>query len=165
MEPRTGAKTEALSRLSLSVAQSVEESIRQADIVVVNLSDYSSTRQFVRRPDLETALRGKIVVQLKASGTPPVTEGNGLLGPPMRDIIILTAPLLAIRQGSEQQPARSSLARRAARWRFSQNRAGSRYNLRGHVALSQNKIGTTIRAQRLVATAPCRIPDCRYGNR
>ena len=66
---RTGAKTEALSRLGLSIAQSVEESIRQADIVVVSLSDYSSTRQLLRQPDLETALRGKIVVQL-SSGTP-----------------------------------------------------------------------------------------------
>jgi 3-hydroxyisobutyrate dehydrogenase-like beta-hydroxyacid dehydrogenase len=66
---RTGAKTEALSRLGLSVAQGVEESVREADIVVVSLSDYSSTRQLLRQPDIETALRGKIVVQL-SSGTP-----------------------------------------------------------------------------------------------
>ncbi len=66
---RTGAKTEALSRLGLSVAQSVEESVREADIVVVSLNDYSSTRQLLRQPDIETALRGKIVVQL-SSGTP-----------------------------------------------------------------------------------------------
>ena len=39
---RTGAKTEVLSRLGLSVAQSVEESVREADIVVVSVSDYSS---------------------------------------------------------------------------------------------------------------------------
>jgi 3-hydroxyisobutyrate dehydrogenase-like beta-hydroxyacid dehydrogenase len=66
---RTGAKTEVLSRLGLSVAQSVEESVREADIVVVSVSDYSSTRQLLRQPDIETALRGKIVVQL-SSGTP-----------------------------------------------------------------------------------------------
>ena len=66
---RTGAKTQALSRLGLSVAQSVEESVREADIVVVSLSDYSSTRQLLRQPDVETALGGKIVVQL-SSGTP-----------------------------------------------------------------------------------------------
>jgi 3-hydroxyisobutyrate dehydrogenase-like beta-hydroxyacid dehydrogenase len=66
---RTGARTEILSRLGLSVAQSVEESVREADIVVVSLSDYSSTRQLLRQPDIETALRGKIVVQL-SSGTP-----------------------------------------------------------------------------------------------
>ncbi len=66
---RTGAKTEALSRLGLSVARSVGESLREADIVVVSLSDYSSTQQLLRQPDIETALRGKIVVQL-SSGTP-----------------------------------------------------------------------------------------------
>ena len=66
---RTGAKTKVLSRLGLSVAQSVEESVREADVVVVRVSDYSSTRQLLRQPDIETALRGKIVVQL-SSGTP-----------------------------------------------------------------------------------------------
>ena len=66
---RTGAKTEALARLGLHAAQSVEESVREADIVVVSLSDYGSTRQLFRQPEMETALRGKIVVQL-SSGTP-----------------------------------------------------------------------------------------------
>jgi 3-hydroxyisobutyrate dehydrogenase-like beta-hydroxyacid dehydrogenase len=66
---RTGAKTEALSKLGVSVAQSVEESVREADIVIVSLSDYSSTRKLLGQPDMETALRGKIVVQL-SSGTP-----------------------------------------------------------------------------------------------
>ena len=66
---RTGAKTEVLSKLGLSVAQSVEESVLEADIVVISLSDYSTTRQLLRHPDIETALRGKTVVQL-SSGTP-----------------------------------------------------------------------------------------------
>ena len=66
---RTGAKTKDLSKLGLSVAESLEESVRAADIVVVSVSDYSSTRQLLRQPDIETALRGKIVVQL-SSGTP-----------------------------------------------------------------------------------------------
>ncbi len=66
---RTGAKTEVLSRLGLRVAQSLEESVRAADIVVVSVSDYSSTQELLRQPDIETALRGKIVVQL-SSGTP-----------------------------------------------------------------------------------------------
>jgi 3-hydroxyisobutyrate dehydrogenase-like beta-hydroxyacid dehydrogenase len=66
---RTGAKTKVLSKLGLSVAQSVEEAVRAADIVVVSVSDYSSTRQLLQQPDIETALRGKIVVQL-SSGTP-----------------------------------------------------------------------------------------------
>jgi len=46
---RTVAKTEALSRLGVS--------------------DYSSTRQLLAQPEIEAALRGKIVVQL-SSGTP-----------------------------------------------------------------------------------------------
>jgi 3-hydroxyisobutyrate dehydrogenase-like beta-hydroxyacid dehydrogenase len=66
---RTRAKTEILSRLGLTVAQSLNASVREADIVVVSVSDYSSTRQLLRQPDIETALRGKIVVQL-SSGTP-----------------------------------------------------------------------------------------------
>ena len=66
---RTGAKTEVLSRLGVSVAPSAEESVREADIVVVSLSDYSSTRQLLRQAEIETALRDKIVVQL-SSGTP-----------------------------------------------------------------------------------------------
>jgi 3-hydroxyisobutyrate dehydrogenase-like beta-hydroxyacid dehydrogenase len=66
---RTGAKTEALSRLGLHIAHSVEESVREADIVVISLSDYSATRQLLRQPHIEAALRGKIVVQL-SSGTP-----------------------------------------------------------------------------------------------
>jgi 3-hydroxyisobutyrate dehydrogenase-like beta-hydroxyacid dehydrogenase len=66
---RTGAKTEALSKLGISVAGSVEESVREAGIVVISLSDYSSTQQLLRQPKIEAALRGKIVVQL-SSGTP-----------------------------------------------------------------------------------------------
>jgi 3-hydroxyisobutyrate dehydrogenase-like beta-hydroxyacid dehydrogenase len=66
---RTGAKTEVLSKLGLRVAQSIEESVREADIVVVSVADYISTRQLLRQRDIETALRGKIVVQL-SSGTP-----------------------------------------------------------------------------------------------
>jgi 3-hydroxyisobutyrate dehydrogenase-like beta-hydroxyacid dehydrogenase len=66
---RTSAKTEALSRLGVSVAGSVEESVRDADIVVVSVSDYSSTRRLLGQPDIEAALRGKTIVQL-SSGTP-----------------------------------------------------------------------------------------------
>ncbi len=66
---RTGTKTEALSRLGLSVAQSAEESVREADIVVVSVRDYDATRQLLQQPDMEAALSGKLVVQL-SSGTP-----------------------------------------------------------------------------------------------
>jgi 3-hydroxyisobutyrate dehydrogenase-like beta-hydroxyacid dehydrogenase len=73
---RTGAKTMALLRLGLGVAQSLEESVRKADIVVVSLSDYNSTRQVLQQPHIETALRGKIVVQL-SSGTPKEAREMG----------------------------------------------------------------------------------------
>jgi len=56
---RTGAKTKELSRLGLSVAHSVEESVREADIVVVSVGDYSSTQQLLRQPDIENALRAR----------------------------------------------------------------------------------------------------------
>ena len=68
---RTGAKTKDLSKLGLSAPESLEESVRAADIVVVSVSDYSSTRQLLWQPDIEAALRGRIVVQL-SSGTPSV---------------------------------------------------------------------------------------------
>jgi 3-hydroxyisobutyrate dehydrogenase-like beta-hydroxyacid dehydrogenase len=66
---RTGAKTEVLSRLGLSVAQNLEAAVREVDIVVVSVRDYASTGQLLRQPDIETTLRGKIIVQL-SSGTP-----------------------------------------------------------------------------------------------
>jgi 3-hydroxyisobutyrate dehydrogenase-like beta-hydroxyacid dehydrogenase len=66
---RTSAKTTALSKLGVRIATSAEESVRDADVVIVNVSDYNSTRQLLQQPDIETALRGKIVVQL-SSGTP-----------------------------------------------------------------------------------------------
>ena len=66
---RTGAKTEALSSLGVTVAPSAEESVRDADIVVVSVRDYDATRQLLQQPDMEAALSGKLVVQL-SSGTP-----------------------------------------------------------------------------------------------
>jgi 3-hydroxyisobutyrate dehydrogenase-like beta-hydroxyacid dehydrogenase len=66
---RTASKAEALAKLGLSVAPSVQDAFGEADMVIVNISDYTSTRQLFEQPDVETALRGKIVVQL-SSGTP-----------------------------------------------------------------------------------------------
>lgn len=66
---RTAAKTQALSKLGLNVAHSLEESIRDADIIIVSLTDYSSTQKLLRHSEIEPSLSGKIVVQL-SSGTP-----------------------------------------------------------------------------------------------
>jgi 3-hydroxyisobutyrate dehydrogenase-like beta-hydroxyacid dehydrogenase len=66
---RTSSKTESLSRLGLRVAPSVLEAVGNAEIVVVNINNYESTNQLVRQPAIESALRGKVLVQL-SSGTP-----------------------------------------------------------------------------------------------
>lgn len=66
---RTASKTEPLSRLGLRVAQSVLEAIHEADVIIVNLINYHSTKQLLRHPEIESALRGKILVQL-TTGTP-----------------------------------------------------------------------------------------------
>ena len=66
---RTPSKTESLSRLGLRVAPSLLEAVGDAEIVIVNINDYESTKQLVRQPAIESALRGKVLVQL-SSGTP-----------------------------------------------------------------------------------------------
>jgi len=66
---RTSSKTEALSRLGLRVAPSLLEAVGNAEIVIVNVNNYESANQLVRQPAIESALRGKVLVQL-TSGTP-----------------------------------------------------------------------------------------------
>jgi len=66
---RTASKTEALSRLGLRVAPTVLEAVNASDIVIVNINDYASTSQLLQHPDVESALHGKILVQL-TTGTP-----------------------------------------------------------------------------------------------
>jgi 3-hydroxyisobutyrate dehydrogenase-like beta-hydroxyacid dehydrogenase len=66
---RTAAKTEPLSRLGVCVAKSMLEAVDQADVVIVNINNYDSTIELLRHPEIEAALRGKILVQL-SSGTP-----------------------------------------------------------------------------------------------
>ena len=66
---RTSSKMEPLSRLGLRVAPSLQEAIGNAEIVIVSLNNYESLNQLVRPPAIESALRGKVLVQL-SSGTP-----------------------------------------------------------------------------------------------
>ena len=63
------SKTESLSRLGLRVAPSVLEAVGNAEIVIVNLNNYESANQLLRQPAIESALRGRVLVQL-SSGTP-----------------------------------------------------------------------------------------------
>jgi 3-hydroxyisobutyrate dehydrogenase-like beta-hydroxyacid dehydrogenase len=66
---RTSSKTESLSRLGLHVAPTPEGAIANAEIVIVNISNYDSANQLLRQPPVESALHGKVLVQL-SSGTP-----------------------------------------------------------------------------------------------
>jgi 3-hydroxyisobutyrate dehydrogenase-like beta-hydroxyacid dehydrogenase len=66
---RTAAKTEPLSRIGGRVAKDTLEAVGQAEVVIVNINNYDSTMQLLQRPEIESALRGKILVQL-SSGTP-----------------------------------------------------------------------------------------------
>lgn len=66
---RTSSKTENLARLGIRVAPSLLEAVGNAEIVFVNVSDYASTHHLIRQPAIESALRGKVLVQL-SSGTP-----------------------------------------------------------------------------------------------
>jgi 3-hydroxyisobutyrate dehydrogenase-like beta-hydroxyacid dehydrogenase len=66
---RTAVKTEPLSRLGVHVAKDILEAVGQADVVIVNINSYESTTQLLWRPEIESALRSKILVQL-STGTP-----------------------------------------------------------------------------------------------
>jgi 3-hydroxyisobutyrate dehydrogenase-like beta-hydroxyacid dehydrogenase len=66
---RTTAKTEPLAKLGLHVAQSVLGAVKEADVLVISISNYDSTKQLLRHPEIEPALRGKVLVQL-TTGTP-----------------------------------------------------------------------------------------------
>ena len=66
---RTAAKTEPLSQLGIQVAPGLLDAVDQADVVIVNVNSYTSTKDLLWKPAIESALRGKVLVQL-SSGTP-----------------------------------------------------------------------------------------------
>jgi 3-hydroxyisobutyrate dehydrogenase-like beta-hydroxyacid dehydrogenase len=66
---RTAAKAEPLAKLGLHVAPGILAAVKEGDVTVVNISDYESTKELLRHPEIESALRGKILVQL-STGTP-----------------------------------------------------------------------------------------------
>ncbi|MGB7437496.1 MAG: NAD(P)-binding domain-containing protein [Candidatus Acidiferrum sp.] len=66
---RTAAKAAPLAELGLHIAPSILDAVKEADVVVVNINNYDSTKQLLRHPEIESALRGKILVQL-TTGTP-----------------------------------------------------------------------------------------------
>jgi 3-hydroxyisobutyrate dehydrogenase-like beta-hydroxyacid dehydrogenase len=66
---RSAAKTAPLAQLGLRVAPSVLDAVVQAGVIVVNINDYHATQQLLSRAEIESALRGKMIVQL-TTGTP-----------------------------------------------------------------------------------------------
>jgi 3-hydroxyisobutyrate dehydrogenase-like beta-hydroxyacid dehydrogenase len=80
---RTASKTEALSKLGLSVAPSIQVAIREADVVIVNIGDYRSTRQLLEQPNCTPRQDRRAAEQRYTSRS----QGIGLLGPPLRNIV------------------------------------------------------------------------------
>lgn len=66
---RTASKARPLEAKGIRVADSVEEAISEAELVVGNVSDYPSTAALLAPVEVGRALRGKLFVQL-ATGTP-----------------------------------------------------------------------------------------------
>lgn len=66
---RTAAKCEPLVALGAQAAATVTDAADAAEIVIVNVSDYATSDQLLRSDGVETALRGKLLVQL-TSGSP-----------------------------------------------------------------------------------------------
>jgi 3-hydroxyisobutyrate dehydrogenase-like beta-hydroxyacid dehydrogenase len=66
---RTAAKAAPLAQLGLHVEASVLGAVKEADVIVVSISNYGSTKQLRCHPEIESGLRGKILVQL-TTGTP-----------------------------------------------------------------------------------------------
>jgi 3-hydroxyisobutyrate dehydrogenase-like beta-hydroxyacid dehydrogenase len=86
---RTSSKTVALARLGLRVAQSLKAAALASGVIIVNVSDYSTTQQLLQDPGVASALAGKILVQL-SSGTPQEATWNP--GPSDMRFPIWTAP-------------------------------------------------------------------------
>jgi 3-hydroxyisobutyrate dehydrogenase-like beta-hydroxyacid dehydrogenase len=66
---RTASKTEPLASRGLRIAPSLLDAVTQAGVIIVNISNYAATVQLLSHPEIETALRGKTLVQL-TTGTP-----------------------------------------------------------------------------------------------
>jgi 3-hydroxyisobutyrate dehydrogenase-like beta-hydroxyacid dehydrogenase len=66
---RTSSKTAALAQRGLRVAPSLKAAALASDLIIVSVSDYSTTQQLFQDPGATSALAGKVLVQL-SSGTP-----------------------------------------------------------------------------------------------
>ncbi len=66
---RSAEKTRPLATAGATVAASVREAVDAAEIVVVNVTDYSATAALLQSDDVASVIRGKLVLEL-TSGTP-----------------------------------------------------------------------------------------------
>ncbi|HKO53989.1 MAG TPA: NAD(P)-binding domain-containing protein [Polyangiaceae bacterium] len=66
---RTLAKSAPLARRGARVANSVEEAVAEAEIVIGNVSDYATSAELLHSAAVTESLRGRLFVQL-ATGTP-----------------------------------------------------------------------------------------------
>ncbi|MGO7335608.1 NAD(P)-dependent oxidoreductase [Rhizobium leguminosarum] len=66
---RTVVKCKPLAALGAKVASSVEDGIRAADIVIINVLDYAASDALLKHESITSALVGKTIVQL-TSGSP-----------------------------------------------------------------------------------------------
>lgn len=66
---RTVEKTGPLAAAGATVAASVREAVEAAEIIIVNVTDYSATVALLHNADVASAIRGRLIVEL-TSGTP-----------------------------------------------------------------------------------------------
>jgi 3-hydroxyisobutyrate dehydrogenase-like beta-hydroxyacid dehydrogenase len=66
---RTRSRAEALTPDGAQVAGSVEDAVDAAQIIVVNVNDYPTGNRLLRATEVQSRLRGKVIVQL-TTGTP-----------------------------------------------------------------------------------------------
>ncbi|WXB15919.1 NAD(P)-binding domain-containing protein [Pendulispora albinea] len=66
---RTKAKAEALAAAGAKVADTVDQAVADADIVVVNVSDYATSERLLHPDNVAKSLRGKLIVQVASGST------------------------------------------------------------------------------------------------
>jgi 3-hydroxyisobutyrate dehydrogenase-like beta-hydroxyacid dehydrogenase len=75
---RTVAKAEPLSRLGVRIAKDIVEAVGQADVVIVNVNNYDSTMQLLRRYGIGATRQNARAVEQR---NPRRGERDAILGP------------------------------------------------------------------------------------
>jgi 3-hydroxyisobutyrate dehydrogenase-like beta-hydroxyacid dehydrogenase len=73
---RTISKAKPLAALGATVAASILEVVEAAQVIIVNVSDYTASAALLRSDSISSVLRGKLIVEL-TSGTPDGARGAG----------------------------------------------------------------------------------------